>query len=233
MADNNVDIGGTIGGLFGAFDWVKMSNMIAIVIVIFVLLVVGGIFFFLWMMKKRFNKSVVIFENISGQGYQPTRKDTAMLVKLGDGGEEVLYLRKHKVYRSAYGKKMGTNQYWFVIGEDGYWYNANVDDFDKTMKSLGMKPIDRDMRYMHVALRRNLAERYNKTKWWEKYGGIILFFGLILITGVLTYLLFDKYITITDKVGSVVSAAAEVTKEAARIIGGLDSLKGSGGITPA
>jgi len=41
-----------------------------------------------------------LFENIAGKGWEPTLKDRARVVKIGDGGEEILFLRKSKVFRT-------------------------------------------------------------------------------------------------------------------------------------
>jgi hypothetical protein len=159
--------------------------IIGLVVVLF--LASGGIIFYIIYTNRVFNKRIVVFENIAGQGYQITGQDKAKIIKVGDGGEEVLYLRKRKVYRTAYGRKMGTNTYWFAVGQDGYWYNVLLGDLDAKMGMLDIEPIDRDMRYMHVAIRKNIADRY-KGKKMEKItaivvGGIVLVCLILVIGG--------------------------------------------------
>ena len=135
------------------------SGAVAMGVAIFFIILVGAaIIYFVYMMRI-YNRKIIVFENVSGQGFQPVYKDTARLISLGDGGEELLFLRKKKVYRTAYGRKMGKNTYWFVIGHDGYWYNSILGDIDAKMGMLDIEPIDRDMRYMHVAVRKNIQER--------------------------------------------------------------------------
>jgi len=162
-----------------SFGGINLPSLI-LVGVIFSFFIVGAVIIYFWYIFRLYNKKIIVFENISGQGYQPTIKDTARLVRIGDGGEELLFLRKTKVYRTAYGRKMGKNTYWFSIGQDGYWYNCVLGDLDAKMGMLDIEPIDRDMRYMHVAVRKNIQERYRKIKFMEKYGTIV-FNGIFLI----------------------------------------------------
>jgi len=182
---------------------------------------------------KVYNKKIVVFENISGQGFQPVYKDRARLVKLGDGGEELLYLLKKKVYRTAYGKKMGKNIYWFAIGQDGYWYNVVLGDVDAKMGMLDIEPIDRDMRYMHVAIRRNITDRYKKQSIMDKYGSYIMsgVFLIIMLVGI--WFLLDKIADINSSSAESVKMAVEVQKETKNIISALDNLQGGSGLQPS
>jgi len=42
-----------------------------------------------------------------------------------------------------------------------------------------IEPVDRDMRYMHVAIRKNITERYRKVGFMEKYG-VMVFSGIFI-----------------------------------------------------
>ncbi len=209
----------------GNLIWIALFFMFAIIIAI--------TFFILnkWMV---FNRKIIVFENISGQGFQPVYKDKARLVKLGDGGEELLFLKKKKIYRTAYGKKMGKNTYWFVIGQDGYWYNCVLGDLDAKMGMLDIEPIDRDMRYMHVAIRKNITERYRKIGFMEKHGVVILsaIFLLIMIGGI--WFIADKLAETAVITNGNIAASGEVVEAAARLLQGIDNVQGGGtGIVPA
>ena len=85
-------------------DWLFVAIILAI-------LLIGGIVIYLVYQARIYNKRIVVFENISGQGFRKTYADKARVVKLGDGGEELLYLKKKRAFRTAYGKKMGKNTY--------------------------------------------------------------------------------------------------------------------------
>ena len=56
-----------------------------------------GILFFLIIQHKKFNIKVRILQEVAGKGWVPVGSDRAMIVKKGDTGEEVLFLRKRKV----------------------------------------------------------------------------------------------------------------------------------------
>jgi len=209
----------------GNWIWVMIFILFAVIVVVGVYLLIQ------WM---TYNRKIVVFENISGQGFQPVFKDKARLVKLGDGGEELLYLRKKKVYRTAYGRKMGKNTYWFVIGQDGYWYNSILGDLDAKMGMLDIEPIDRDMRYMHVAVRKNIAERYRKIGFMEKYGMITIgIITMVIIIGGIWFIT-DKLAETARITGENVKASTEVVKAAGELLQGIDNVKhGGSGIVPA
>jgi len=198
-----------------------------------VIIISGTLLSWFYLQRKTYNKKIIIFENIAGQGYQLVGKDRARTVKVGDGGEEILYLQKRKIYRTAYGRKMGKNTYWFAVGQDGYWYNILLGDLDAKMGLLDIEPIDRDMRYMHVAIRKNIQERYRKISFMEKYGQIMISAIFLLIMVVAIWLLISK-------VGDLISEAkpvAEALKESADVltnaVSKLDTICGYSGIRPA
>jgi len=115
---------------------------IALIMVIVVVLILGAVGFWLIYSWRVFRYKIWIFEN-TGHGYRLVGKDRARLIKVGDGGEEILWLKRRKVYRAAYGRKMGKNTYWFAIGQDGYWYNVVLGDVDAKLGMLDIEPIDR------------------------------------------------------------------------------------------
>jgi hypothetical protein len=151
-----------------------------------------------------------------------------MLVKIGDGGEEILYLRKKKVFRTAYGRKMGKNTYWFARGQDGYDYNCTLGDLDAKMGMLDIEPIDRDMRYMHVAIRKNITERYRKIGFMEKYGTLMIngIFLLIMVGAV--WLLIDNCAELINQATGAVEAAKIVIEPITQALSKVDSLCAGG-----
>lgn len=204
-----------------------------LILIIFLFLIVGVIVLYLVYRMRVYNKKVIVFENISGQGYQPVLRDKARLIKIGDAGEEILYLSKKKVYRTAYGRKMGKNTYWFAIGQDGYWYNIVLGDLDAKMGMLDIEPIDRDMRYMHVAVRKNIQDRYRKVKFMEKYGGVVLsgVFLLIMLIGI--WLLLDKIGDIAGSINTALESSKIVIDQAGNMLSSVDNICAGGtGITP-
>jgi hypothetical protein len=209
------------------------TGNIYLIAIIFIFIFAIAIVIYVVLQWMTYNRKIIVFENISGLGFQPTFRDTARLVKLGDGGEELLYLRKKKVYRTAYGKKMGKNTYWFAVGQDGYWYNCVLGDIDAKMGMLDIEPIDRDMRYMHVAIRKNIDSSYNKQKFMDKYGSYVMsgIFLIIMLGGI--WFLLDKMVQVSDSINIGVKTATTVVDKAAEILSSLDNIcTGGSGIKP-
>ena len=231
-----------MSSIFGMETGISMPSFTAnffggtLNLILWVLIISGILGFGLWWWMDRivFNIKIVHFENIAGQGYQPTFKDRARLVKVGDGGEELLYLKKKKVYRSAYGRKMGKNTFWFAKGQDGYWYNCILGDLDAKMGMLDIEPIDRDMRLMHVAIRKNITERYRKIGFMEKYGVLVVsIIGVVIIFGGLWFLI-DQIGELINQASATVKASGEVIKPLEKLISKMDSMySGGSGISSA
>lgn len=215
-----------------SFGGINLPSL-AIIGVIFLLFIIGAVIIYFWFINRLYNKKIIVFENISGQGYQPTIRDTARLVSIGDGGEELLFLKKKKVYRTAYGKKMGKNTYWFSVGQDGYWYNCVLGDLDAKMGMLDIEPIDRDMRYMHVAVRKNIQERYRKIKFMEKYGTIVFngIFLIIMLVG-LGFLL-NQMTENAQVINEGLKISKSIMQSNAEVLASLDNIcTGGSGIVP-
>jgi len=215
-------------------EWTGIgSGNILYVVSILAFVIACGIIFYVIYMMRLYNRKVIVYENIAGQGFQRTFVDTARLIKLGDGGEELLYLRKKKTYRTAYGKKMGKNEYWFAIGQDGYWYNCVLGDIDAKMGMLDIEPIDRDMRYMHVAVRKNISERYKKVRFMDKYGSWLVGGIVIIILLVGMWFLMDKMAETAAITNDNIKSSTAVVNAAERLLSSLDNIGGGSGIQPA
>jgi len=223
------NVGVNIGGGGGGGMQINWVLILIILMVVIAISVIGYVVY----MNRLFNRKIIVFENISGQGYQPILRDKARLIRIGDGGEEILFLKKKKVYRTAYGRKMGKNTYWFAVGQDGYWYNIVLGDLDAKMGMLDIEPIDRDMRYMHVAVRKNIQERYRKLDFMQKYGTIAMnaVFLLIMIIGI--WVLLQKMGTISEASGAAVDAARQVLDATNTALGNLDNIAGGSGYSAA
>lgn len=212
-----------IFGGAGNVNWSVITFVVALILI-------GGVILYLIYERRIFNKKVIIFENISGQGFQPTIRDRARVIKIGDSGEELLFLKKKKLYRTAYGRKMGVNTYWFVKGQDGYDYNCVLGDFDAKMGMLDIEPIDRDVRMLSVAVRKNIQDRYRKQSIMDKYGGVIIT-GIFLIIVVVAILLYTKQMNkAMEQLAIAMEWASKVSEQNVRLLGMYDSLKTSGGL---
>jgi len=221
--------------------FLSSSWIYVFVISLFGIILLAGVFIFFFF--TTYKRKIVLFENISGKGYQPVFKSRARGVKLGSGGEEILKTLFGGHFISAYGRKMGKNTYWYCKGQDGYWYNCLLGDLDTKQAMLDIEPVDRDVRMFHVALDRLSHQTYGKNSFMEKYGGhVFLFlFLVVLILGIWF---------IVGKIGDATAPLAQSTELAVKIqeanertlerldsvvrsLGYLDSGGGDSGIVPA
>ncbi len=191
-----------IAGFFSN-TWVWV--LVAVAIGIFLIGIVSWILFLL-----TYNKKIVFFENISGMGYQVTKKTRARTISLGVGGEELFKTLSMKKFLTAYGKKMGRNTYWFAKGQDGYYYNIVLGDLDSKRAMLDIEPIDRDVRMFHVALDRLSHQTYGKNSFLEKYGVHLLLFGFLIV------LIFGMWF-IVGKIGEAVAPLSAATENSMAI----------------
>ena len=179
-----------------------------------------------------FKKKIVLFENISGQGYQPVFKSRARVVKLGIGGEEILKTLFGEYYVSAYGRKMGKNTYWYAKGQDGYWYNIVLGDLDSKQAMLDIEPIDRDVRMFHVALDRLSHQTYGQKDTLTKiimYGTVFMFL-VVLILGM--WFIVGKIGDATAPLAQTVELSTKIQEANSQSIAKLDSLIRAMGYIP-
>ncbi len=170
IAVPKLDISGALSG-----SWIYI-----VIIGIVGLIIVGVIAILLFM--NTYNRKVIFFENISGQGFQPIMKTRARIIKLGRSGEEILKTLKGGIFLSAYGRKMGKNTYWYAKGSDGYWYNILLGDLDAKFGILDIEPVDRDVRMFHLGVDKIAEKDYaEKKSFMEKYGVQMMVFVFLVI----------------------------------------------------
>lgn len=177
-----------------------------------VILVCGiGFTFWWWWNKKLFNKKTTDFELVGGK-FEPTFRDMAKLVKLGKGGFVVLFLKKSKLYRIAYGARVGRNDYYFFIAPDGYPYNGMLGGDitkDGRVPVVTTNPL---MRAQYTALEKQIDSLHGeKIKFWDKYGNWVMSLGFVVIIGAFAYLIYKEmngvmgqFPALIDKMGILV-----------------------------
>ena len=213
------------------------SSWIYVGIIIFIgILLLAGLAIFLFLIT--YKKKIILFENISGQGYQPVLKTRARILKLGVGGEEILKTLMGGHYLSAYGRKMGKNTFWYAKGHDGYLYNIVLGDLDSKQAMLDIDPIDRDVRMFHVALDRLSHQTYGKASFMEKYGVHLMLFVFLVVLILGIWFIVGKVgdavaplAAATENSLAIQEANARITSQLADIVSKLKS--GSSGIIPA
>jgi len=218
-----IDVAGTATGAFHTIT-------IGIIVILFLFIAFLIVFFVARMFK--FNKKIVIFEKV-GNNWQQTGKDRAQELKYGTAGDTVFFLQKKKKYLPRPELQTGKRIYWFAIREDGEWINVSLGDIDLQMKEMKAKFLHPEMRYARTALIRNLKDRYDKPKFMEKYGVMMINLAAIIIILVFFWLIVDKIISVGDKVSSMVETGNKVMDKVNEILPNLDRICSHSGTVPA
>lgn len=180
--------------------------------------------------RLRWKFGVVITETINNLT-QITGRDRARMIKFGDGGEEIFFLKRRKKYRAGYGKRIGRNQIMWSIGEDGNWYNTTLGNFDKKLLEVGVIPVDRDVRLANSSIRKGINMRYDDKGWMDKYQGFIyasMFFFIILAFAGLMWFAFDKLQDVNSANLQAIETSKEVMELASETLSNIDNIRGGG-----
>lgn len=217
---------------FGLGEAGAVVSVIAWFIVIVIVAMAVGAGTYLIVRRWKFNKKIVIFEKI-GRNFEPVRQDRAMVFKVGDAGDTVFYCRKHKKYLPTPSIQIGRGVYWYFIRSDDEWINFGLQDLDELSREVGARFLDKEMRYARTSLQKLMKKRYEEIGFWGKYGGVIAYSSLIAITGVMVYLLFDKYIEIAGEIARLLEVAVDVQKGTTEVLAALDNVCSGTGIRSA
>jgi hypothetical protein len=225
--------------LFGSITNFSFGNAGTIILgIIGVILLVGAIVYFVWLFPKRksFRKIATGFE-IVGETFTPTIKDQAKVVKLGSGGYEVLYLKRQKVYRLAYGGRVGKDTYYFFIMPDGYWYNglisANLKMWDKEKGLVSAIATNPTMRAQYTSLEKQIDALHKAKKtFMQEYGQWIFAIGFILIAGVMLYLNYREFAQAMGSLASFNAENAKILQSIANLAGNVQQINNTSGLVP-
>jgi hypothetical protein len=209
-----------------------ITNILFWLLIILIISIVFAIIIYRIIIKKKYKYQIVIFEKINHR-YIPSKRDTAMEESIGDTGDLVFYVKKHKKWLPKGNLQMGNNVFWYAIREDGEWINIGLSDIDLQMKEAKAFFLDKEMRFARAALQKNLAQRYQGMNFWQKYGGLIAYMLLILVVGIMMWLIFGKYLEITNALNGAVTSTADLIEQTKSLISIIDQLKQSGALVPA
>lgn len=229
------DITGTaknLLGLGGGGGGVDVGLIILIFGLIILFGVIAAVVTFAIMWKRQFRIKIVKWERVNGK-FQMVANLKAKVIPVGTGGDSALMLQKPKKMLPMPVIQTGINTYWFFVSDDGEWINFGPGDFDDDRKEMGAHMLDREMRYARTSLQHMSKERYEQPSFLQKYGGMIAYAALIIVTAVGFFLIVREMAGTAQASEAAVKASAEVLKEAGRILGSLDNLKGGSGISPA
>ena len=226
--------------IVGTFTGVNSSTILTVIgWVVFGILIIGGGWWIsvYYKNKKVFNKKITAFE-IVGETFDPCIRDFAKVVKLGKGGFEILYLKKLKTHKIAYGGRVGRNNYYFYIMPDGYWYNgkmtANISQIDANGGLIPVVTTNPLMRGQYTALEKQIDSLHgDKKTFWDKYGNFVMSIAFKLISGVLLWLMFKEYHQALGQLSNYHSQMGEILEKLANLAGNIQVNQPNSGLIPA
>lgn len=226
IAQQAGDLLGVGGGQGGSIASTGLS-MIIILLVLFLAVVLGAGIIIYYYFKKQYKYTINIFEEINGSFY-PSRKDKARVKRIGVLGDEILYLQKSKKIVPMPQYQTGVNTFWFFIRGDGEWVNFKLKNLDEASKEAGAVFLDKEMRYARTQLSQINKDKFQKASFLEKYGGIIAYTLLILVTSIGFFLLIDKLVEVAGTINNAINSIPPILEELNRVLGSLDTIKTGG-----
>lgn len=197
---------------FQIFTWFLIFTAIFIAL--------GAVIYFILKFKK-YRNIIIIWEKINGN-WEITGKDKAIEVPYGKAGDTVFITLKKKKYLPRPTIQTGKRTYWYAIREDGEWINIGMEDVDMNMKRARAKYLHPEMRYARTALQKGLRDRYEKQKFMEKYGYIIIPLASFIIVALFLWFLADKILTAADRLNTMITTSAQVMDKANEVVAALD-----------
>lgn len=220
------DIAAKFTPSIGASGLVSAFLLVGVAIAVLLAVAVG-----VWYIMHRlsFKVKIEVFKKV-GSSAQRVITDRARVVKFSQAGDFALQLRKSKKYLLNPQHQVSKNLYWYYIREDDEWINVWPEDVDETSRTMRIKFTDADMRFSRIAIERNLDKEFQKTKFLEKYGGLIAYMGLIIVTAVAFWFILDKALEAMSIANQVLQVQAEVASKLETILGAMEQLTATSGV---
>ena len=218
-----------IAGIIPKISFASYGNIILWGLGLLVL--VGMLALIAWLVIRhiKYKFKVVIFEKVGGK-FQATVRDRAMSIPYGLGGDRVFYMRKLKRKEPMPQIQAGRNIYWFFMREDGELINFEPGDFDEQARQMGARFLDKEMRYARVSLQSHFKERFDKPKFWDKYGALIVQVGVILVMMVFLYLIIDKILEYTTTLKAIAEIQSQIQEMNLKVLNAMEQVMGGSGL---
>lgn len=209
-------VGDIVQGVTG-FDFTKIGQgLFSGISIIFAFIVIGGIcagLGFLYWNHKRFSKKIMIIKNGQFAG-----TDKARVVKVGDMGNEILFLKTLKVFRNTSGITVAKNTYLYSIDEQGNWHNVGLSNVNRQLKELLLEIASNDQRLANVNIRRLNDRRFNKQNWLKENIGIIAGGLVLIIIVIFLWLMSQNNLKTTESQKNILQSYQESQEQNAEMV---------------
>lgn len=205
----------------------RALDMVAWLIIIIIVCIIIGIAVYFIVRRIKFDKKIVIFEEINGIP-EPTKQDRAMELKMSTAGDTIFYTQKYKKYLPNPTIQTGRKTYWYFIRSDGEWINIGPGNWNQDFQKVGARFLDKEMRYARTQIQKGLKDRYENPGFWKQYGALVMSMGFIALIAVMTFLLFDKWVDLANTTNAAVEQGANVMDRIDSLLGKMDNICSGG-----
>jgi hypothetical protein len=207
-------------------------NFLGDVLIFLILCVLAIVVTYFILQRKSYNKTIVKFKEINGI----TRRvgmEKAKEIVLPGTSVRAFFIKRSKFFIPRPSRETGDNEFWYFIRNDGEWVNVGLANLNKELKELGLHYDHTDMRMANAALKRLVDKSYKKTSWLKEYAPYIGFAVIIIMLAIGGYLVMGESAKVVGSTSSNVEALARITETMDGILGKLNNIVSSSGVTPA
>lgn len=198
--------------------------LIVVVVILIVVAVTGASIFFgvRWYIKKKYNQRLVIFEKINGV-IVPIEEQKGFFENVDQTGDAWLATKKRYLPRPQI--MMGKDlSWWYKRQKDGELINFCLEDMDEKMAIAKVTYVNEDMRLLRTGIYKNLRERYQRIKFWDKYGGIIMGAAFLIIMLIVVIIMMQQLVKAVQEIGKVAAPFQEAVEKEKQILESIDNI---------
>jgi hypothetical protein len=221
-------------GMFGGFGLSNIWSILSYGILFLVIAGVVGFFLYRFLMSKKFNKQITFFKKNASTGkFYPYKTIKAMSIRFDSYGNIVYRLKSPLDTRNVIERlkiEVRPNVHWVAIGKDGKILELEgITDIDKERHEAKTTFIDDPSELARSSMQELARERYDKPKFMEKYGALMVNIGAMAVIMVFLWLIADKLIELVTQIASMLDKMETLQTAQTNILDSLNNLlQGSG-----
>jgi hypothetical protein len=233
MADILATAGETLAPLRGFLA--TGLSLVTWIIIIAVVGVICSIIIIIILTKRNYNFTIVKFDRNQDDILVDIGKEPAMVLKFGGLGQRIVYWKKSKIYTRYPEKKVGLNKAYFKRNKySNEWEDFRFKENYKDKDEIELDSLRGKMISYNVGIRAGLKDQFEKKNFLRENIVLIASVTFVLMIGVMTWLLFDKWLELSNTLSSIASNINVIQESSNAMLGKLDNIcMGGSGIKPA
>ena len=221
------DMMNTAKGLFGGFNLGTLWTGLGALIIVIIVCGITGFVVYRILTKKKFSKTITFWK------YNPlTGEDIAvanikaMPMRFTKQGDIVFRLQKPFETRNIIERlknEVKPNNHYVRIMKDGTVREFGGIIFDEQSGTMKASYRDDATELSRSSMLELSRERYDKPKFWEKHGALVVNIGAIAIIMVFLYLIADKLIDLLGGIGGLLEKQESLLEASENIVNSLNN----------